>query len=164
MTRIAFHPLPTDAVAALRRGEPDAYGRAPERVVSDGAGNPCRHCLGFVPEGAPMLIVAWRPFDGLHPYAETGPIFLCADDCAPWAGDGVPPILQSSPDYLLKGYTPDQRIRYGTGKVVPREAIADHAANLLDRDDIAFVDVRSARNNCFQLRITRAGDAAPGAG
>ena len=37
--------LPTDEVRALQAGGPDAYGTAPERVISTGAGNPCRHCL-----------------------------------------------------------------------------------------------------------------------
>ncbi|WP_353473750.1 DUF1203 domain-containing protein [Salipiger sp. H15] len=156
MAKIKFLPLPSDTVSALRNGGPDAYGHPPEKAPSEGAGNPCRHCLGFVPEGAEMLILAHRPFDALQPYAETGPIFLCAEDCTAWSGDGIPPILTSSPDYLLKGYTADQRIRYGTGKVVPRDEVEGYAAALLDREEIAFVDVRSARNNCFQLRIVRA--------
>lgn len=156
MSEITFRPMPGDKVAALRSGGTDAYGCAPEYAVSDGQGNPCRHCLDFVPAGAGMLILAYRPFDGLQPYAETGPVFLCADACAPWSGNGVPPVLTSSPDYLLKGYTADQRICYGTGKVVPQAGIAAYAASLLDRPGICFVDVRSARNNCFQVRITRA--------
>ena len=155
MTALTFHPLPTEAVAALRAGGPDAYGQPAERSTSDGGSNPCRHCLDFIPEGAEMLILAHRPFKGIQPYAETGPIFLCAKACAPWNGPGLPPILTSSPDYLLKGYTADQRIRYGTGRVVTQDAVPSYAAQLLARDDVEFVDVRSSRNNCFQLRITR---------
>ena len=94
MPAIHFHPLPTAEVQALRAGGPDAYGNPPERVRAEGHGNPCRHCLNFVPEGAEMLILAHRPFDALQPYAETGPIFLCAE-CAPWdsegQGDRLPP-------------------------------------------------------------------------
>jgi hypothetical protein len=157
MTEIKFTPLPSAEVKALREGGPDAYGQLPERARSDGAGNPCRHCLDFVPEGADMLILAYRPFDHLQPYAETGPIFLCADDCKPWSGKGIPPILTSSPSYLIKGYTTDQRIRYGTGRIVEKQEVAAYAAALLERDDISFVDARSARNNCFQLRIVRNG-------
>lgn len=155
MEKIQFIPLPSDKVAALRDGAPDAYGRQPERVRSEGHGNPCRHCLDFVPDGAGMLILAHRPFNVLQPYAETGPIFLCADACRPWSGLGLPPILSSSPDYLLKGYTADQRIRYGTGRIVTSGEIAAYATELLKRPEISFVDVRSARNNCFQLRIVR---------
>jgi hypothetical protein len=156
MPKITFHSLPSEIVAVLRNGGPDAYGNAPERTVSDGTGNPCRHCLDFIPEGASMLILAHRPFTALQPYAETGPIFLCAGARTPWSGKGEPPIL-ASPDYLVKGYTAEERIRYGTGKIVPLTEVSQYAETLLEREDISFVDVRSARNNCFQARITRSG-------
>lgn len=153
MDTIKFLPLPSNKVKALRNGGLDAYGCAPERAVSDGAGNPCRHCLDYIPKGTEMLILAYRPFDTAQPYAETGPIFLCADDCKPWSGADIPPIMNGSPDYLIKGYTAEQRIRYGTGKVVSKDDVLAYATHLLTRDDISFVDVRSARNNCFQTRI-----------
>ena len=154
MNKVKFLPLPSDKVNSIRRGGLDAYGRVPEWVVSDGNGNPCRHCLGFIPKGFEMLILAYRPFDVLQPYAETGPVFLCGDACRPWSGAEIPPMLDS-PDYLLRGYTADQRIRYGTGKIVAKDKIVAYAAELLAHDEISFVDVRSARNNCFQTRIVR---------
>ena len=153
---ITFEALPTDRVRAWRRGAPDANGQPPEQgAISDGAGVPCRHCLSTVPAGAGYLILAHRPFPALQPYAETGPIFVCAEDCARWQGPGLPPILATSPDYLLKGYGPDHRIRYGTGRIVPAGEVAAYAEALLADPTLAFVDVRSARNNCFQLRICR---------
>ena len=74
---------------------------------------------------------------------------------APWAGAGLPPALTGSPDFLVKGYFANERIAYGTGQITPRDGVMAYAAGLLARDDIAFVDVRSARNNCFQARIIR---------
>jgi len=103
-----------------------------------------------------MLILAHRPFGALQPYAELGPIFLCADACDAYTGKALPPILRTSAGYLLKGYTADERIHYGTGKIVAPDDIASYAASLLDRAPIAFVDVRSASNNCFMTRITAA--------
>ena len=150
-----YTALPTDTVRALQSGQPDAYGAPPERTVSDGTGTPCRHCLSDVPAGAGMLILAHRPFPDPQPYAETGPIFLCADPCAQGGGAEVPAVLTTSPDYLLKGYTPDNRILYGTGAVIPREAVPDRAAAILDDPRVAYVHVRSARNNCYLLRIDR---------
>ena len=40
---IRFTPIPTETVRALQAGGPDANGQLPERHVSDGGGNPCRH-------------------------------------------------------------------------------------------------------------------------
>lgn len=142
-------------VTTVRAGGPDAYGRPTEMAVSDGKSKPCRSCLHDVPAGAAMLVLAARPFPVPQPYAETGPIFLCAHDCAPWTGDGVPPVLTTSPDYLLKGYGHDDRILYGTGRVVPADQITFHAKALFVDGRVAYVDVRSARNNCFQTRIVR---------
>ena len=143
----------TDA-ARYRAGAPDAYGNAPEQATSDGAGVPCRRCLRIVPKGRGYLILAHRPFAALQPYAETGPIFLCADACAP-DGAALPEVLTVSPDYLLKGYSDDERIVYGTGQVVSAADLEHYAETLLARDGISFVDVRSARNNCWQVRIFR---------
>lgn len=153
---ITITALPTEIVRALQAGAPDAYGTPPERHVAQGSGNPCRHCLRFIPEGAEMLILAHRPFDGLHPYAETGPIFLCADPCPRHEGSKMPEILRDSPDYLLKGYNAQDRIVYGTGRVVAAAEIAEYAETVLERADVAYLHVRSARNNCYQARIDRA--------
>lgn len=149
---IRFVPIPSDLAARHRGGAPDAYGLPPERHVSDGSGNPCRHCLRHIPQGAPMLVLAHRPFDGLQHYAETGPIFLCAEPCEPWADEGLPPAL-ASPDYIVRGYGPDQRIVYGTGTVTATADIAARAEDLLAQAGVAYLHVRSARNNCYQCRI-----------
>lgn len=151
---LRFVPIPTEIARAYQAGGADSYGLLPERQVSDGGGNPCRHCLRMIPKGAGMLVLAHRPFGALQPYAETGPIFLCADACAAGGGVGVPGIL-ASPDYILRGYGADERIVYGTGGVVPTGRIAERAAELLADARVEFVHVRSARNNCFQLRVER---------
>lgn len=155
MTHLSFTPMPTETARAYQDGGTDAYGNAPERVVSKGTGYPCRHCLRTIPEGADALVLAHRPFPDLQPYAETGPIFLCANLCERYSAPDLPPIAQTSPGYLLKGYSPDDRIVYGTGAVVPPDAIGDYAQSLLDRTDIAYVHARSATNNCFLFRIDR---------
>lgn len=156
MTTITFTPMPSDQATSYRLGEADAYGLAPERRMTSGTGYPCRHCLSDIGDGKPYLTLAYRPFPALQPYAETGPIFIHAEECPRYAGESVPPILESSPDYILRGYGHDDRIVYGTGAVTLRENVEARAAELLARPDIAYVHVRSARNNCYQCRIDRA--------
>jgi len=153
---ITFIPMNTDTVRALQAGEPDSYGHTPERRVSDGDGIPCRHCLNFVPEGEDYLVLAHRPFEALHPYTETGPIFLCAKPCEPGGGDSALPPVLYSPSYILRGYDRDERIIYGTGSVVSKDGITARANTLLAQEGIAFVHVRSASNNCYHCRIERA--------
>ena len=64
------------AVSQIREGGPDANGQPAQVHVATGVANPCRHCLGFIAEGDQKLVLAYRPFDALQPYAEMGPIFL----------------------------------------------------------------------------------------
>lgn len=147
-----FVAIPTEVARALQAGGCDANGQRPERVVAQGAGNPCRHCLQMIPEGAGMLILAHRPFPAPQPYAEIGPIFLCADPCTQGGGVTLPEIL-SSPDYIVRGYGADDRIVYGTGGVVPTGAIPARSEELFRNPQVAYLHVRSARNNCYQVRI-----------
>ena len=156
MTALRFTAMPTDVVRALQAGSTDAYGLTPERRISDGDGDPCRHCLTEVAAGKPYLILAHRPFDALQPYAETGPIFLCADACERHQDSTTTPAMFLAwKRLLLKGYSADQRIVYGTGKVVPTAEVAHTAVDILQRPDVAFVDLRSAENNCFMARVFR---------
>lgn len=101
-----------------------------------------------------MLVLAHRPFPAPQPYAELGPIFLCADGCEAGGGEAVPEILES-PTYIVRGYGADDRIVYGTGAVVPTLALESEASARLADPRIAYVHVRSARNNCFQVRVDR---------
>ena len=152
---IQFKALPTENVRALQHGGSDAYGQTPERKISDGDGMPCRHCLKNIAAGDAYLVLAYRPFPELQPYAETGPIFLHAEECDRATESGVLPEILESPDYIVRGYGGDNRIVYGSGGVIPTGRIAARAEALFERDDIAYVHVRSARNNCYQCRIER---------
>ena len=153
--QLQFNAIPTQIVRAYQAGGPDANGQPPGRQVSDGSGNPCRHCLAMIPEGAEMLVLAHRPFPAPQPYAELGPIFLCADACKVGGGAELPAMLASA-DYIVRGYGADDRIVYGTGGVTATKSIPARAGALLADDRVAYVHVRSARNNCYQVRIDRA--------
>ena len=157
MTNIQITPIPTETARALRQGGPDANGLPAERAISNGTGNPCRHCLTFIPEGEEMLILAHRPFDALQPYAESGPIFLCAHDCEPWTDPGLPPVLRDGDEpRLVKGYSHDDRIVYGLGQIVASASVGERARTVLNDPRVAYVHVRSSTNNCFTCRIDKA--------
>ena len=154
---ITYLAIPTEDARKFQAGAPDAYGLAPERRVSNGDGVPCRHCLQDVAASEEYLILAYRPFPALQPYAETGPIFLHARACEQaGATHETPTMLAKRAAHLVKGYSRDDRIVYGTGKIVPSADLTAEAANILTRDDVAYVHVRSSVNNCYTCRIERA--------
>lgn len=157
MNEIRFVAMPTEDTRALQAGAADANGQPPERRISDGDGVPCRHCLDYVAEGDPFLTLAYRPFPAPQPYAELGPIFLHAEACPRHAPSAeLPPVLGAVERVLVRGYGADDRIVYGTGKVVPTAGLRDEATTLLGRAEVAYLHVRSASNNCYACRIERA--------
>lgn len=153
--RPVFIPMSDASAAHYRAGGLDAYGLAPERRISDGEGTPCRHSLTLLPKGAPYLIVAHRPFDGLNPYTETGPIFLAAEETGPAKPRYDLPETMYAPSYIVRGYSADERILYGTGKVTPTDEVIAACDALLQQEAVAFVHIRSASNNCFTVRVER---------
>ncbi len=155
--QINYTAMPTDVARAYQNGAPDAYGNPPEIQVADDGGYQCRHCLTIIPPGSEMLLVAHRPFDALDAYAETGPVFVCARECEGFGSQPtVPPTLKASPNFLVKAYGKNDRIIYGTGAVTPAAQIGSRAAELFANPDVAYLHVRSSRNNCYQARIDRA--------
>ncbi|MBW9113115.1 DUF1203 domain-containing protein [Rhizobium cauense] len=155
MTDIRFSAMPTIDARNLWNGGTDAYGFLPETMVSDGPGHPCRHCLKNIDAGEALLVFAYRPFPELQPYAETGPVFLHKEPCERYAAEEVLPPVLTSPDFIVRGYNAENRIVYGTGAVTLTPDIRSYATQLLERPEIAYVHVRSARNNCYQCRIDR---------
>lgn len=157
MGAIRFIAMPTERARHYQGGGHDANGQTPEAHVSDGHGVPCQHCLTDVVAGDGFLVLAHRPFPQPQPYAEIGPIFVHAEACARYEHEHeVPPMILGRQRLLMRGYGADDRIVYGTGQILPTGELAEAARALLTRPDIAYIHVRSASNNCYQLRIERA--------
>jgi len=100
-----------------------------------------------------MLVLAYRPFSSLQPYAEVGPIFLCADSCKRYSDLSGPPGLYIDQNMLIRGYSQKERIVYGTGHVVSPEQREYEALALLSQPGVEFVHVRSPTNNCYHFRM-----------
>ena len=157
MTTLRFIAMSTSEARHFQAGGADAYNLKPECRISDGDGVPCRHCLKDVGRGEDYLVLAYRPFPALQPYAETGPIFLHAKLCERVSDcESIPPMLAKRKAHLIKGYGADDRIVYGTGQIVASGDLERQAAKVLDRPDVAYIHVRSALNNCYTCRSDRA--------
>jgi len=154
---VKYKALPTLDAEAFRSRASDANGQVPEHHVSDGGGNPCRHCLDYVPLGEDMLVLAYRPFPDPQPYAELGPIFLCGRACQRHADStNIPKLFLEWERMLVRGYKSNDRIQYGTGQVVATSDLTEACERLFEDPDVAYIHLRSASNNCYQCRVERA--------
>ena len=151
-----FLPLATERVEGFWAGQLDDNGQKPEMLVSDGGGNPCRHCLKDIPEGREMLVLAFRSEEKINPYAEVGPIFLCADRCERHQSQSsLPDLFKSRESLLIRGYSSEGRIVYGTGSVVDVSRIEVVATELFKDESVEYIHLRSSSNNCYQCKIER---------
>ena len=147
--------LESDEVERIRQGAPDANGQPALTRVAEGVANPCRHCLDLIAEGDDKLVLSYRPFGTVQPYAETGPIFLHARACARYESDRLPAWFDFLDPAIVRGYDGDDWIRYDTGQVVPGPEIGATCRQILADASVAYVHVRS-KFNCFQCRVDRA--------
>jgi hypothetical protein len=151
---IRFVALETELVKSLQAGGLDVNGQKPERHLSQGGMMPCRHCLADIPRGDPYLILAHRPFPAPQPYAEQGPIFLHSEPCVRHNdSEEVPRLFLTREAYLIRGYGADDRIVYGTGRIVAPAVLAETARAAFRDPRVRYMHVRSASNNCYQCRI-----------
>jgi hypothetical protein len=153
--KLVTRGIPSADAIALQAGGLDANGQPPQRQVAQGSGNPCRHCLQLIPAGNELLVLNYRPFATLQPYAETGPIFLHTAPCAHYESDRLPEWFTFLSPAIVRGYGADDRINYETGTIVRSEEILETCQAIASRADVAYVHVRS-KFNCFQFRLDRA--------
>ena len=152
--KLVVRGLPSDEVEAIRSGGADANGQPALTRIAEGVANPCRHCLDLIAEGDEKLVLAYRPFAALQPYAEVGPIFLHRSPCARYDGDVVPAWFEFMDPAIIRGYGDDDWIRYDTGRVVAGGEIDASCRQILGDPTIAYVHVRS-KFGCFQCRVER---------
>ncbi|WP_341891380.1 DUF1203 domain-containing protein [Variovorax sp. YR752] len=153
--KLAVRGIDTEFVDSIRGGGVDANGQRALRRKAVGLANPCRHCLQLIAESDDMLVLAYRPFDGTHPYAEVGPIFLHQHACPRYEADRLPAWFAHLQPALVRGYAPDDWIRYETGDVVAGSELFASCERILSSVDVAYVHIRS-KYNCFQCRVDRA--------
>ena len=147
--------IPSEQAEAFRAGAPDANGQVAQRYEGLGiTPDPCRHCLGMIAEGEAKLVLAYRPFPALQPYAECGPIFLHGAACARYDAAELPGWFAHLDPAVVRGYDRNDWILYQTGEVVAGKDIARGCETILAHPEVAYVHVRS-RFGCFQCRVDR---------
>jgi hypothetical protein len=152
--KLVIRGIPTEHAEQLRQGVPDANGQPALVREALGQSNPCRHCLQLIEEGDEKLVLSYRPFDSVQPYAETGPIFLHKRECLRFESDAFPFWFAYLEPAIVRGYGSDDWIRYETGNVVPGRALPAECTKILADEEIAYVHIRS-KFNCFQCRVER---------
>ena len=146
--------ITTELAESVRRTmRAPVYGfPAHSEVATDNA--PCRHCLRTFRVGEDRRILfTYDRFTGIEKLPQPGPVYLHAEDCPRYREDGgFPEELRGSPR-TLEAYARGR-------KLVAQEYVADGKfepaiEQLLDREEVDYIQVNSTTAGCFTFRIER---------
>ena len=151
----SFHivPLPAEIADAARRAV--SAGAADHALITvDSAGSsPCRYCLRWAKPGERVILFPYAAVPSGHPYSETGPIFVHADECQRYSTTNEYPADFRN-GRVFRAY--DSNFNIIDAQVMNGREPEVVIKNLFQNPDTAFVDVRSVTHGCFTFRIQRA--------
>ncbi len=147
--------ISTEAVDAVRSTlKAPTYGFPTHiEIATDDA--PCRHCLKtFVAGKDHRILFTYDRFAGVESLPQPGPVYIHAEHCDRYHGDGgFPEELRSSPRTLES---------YALGrKLIATEYVSDGSYEaaidkLFANPEVAYIQVNSTTAGCFTFRIERA--------
>jgi len=128
------------------------YGH-PAHVETAAGYGPCRHCLRTFEVGKDhRILFTYDPFHGIESLPLPGPVFIHAEACARFSGDGCPEDLRSHRLTFAA---------YGAGRrLVAEEYVEDGQVEamihrLFGREDVRYLHVRDTEAGCYDFRVER---------
>ena len=149
-------------LARMRERELDDAGNVVAPFPAEGW-EPLRCCLTIAEAARPIALISYTPLTARSPWTETGPVFICAQEC-----DGYPtvhelPARQRTGPKIMRTYRADESLNYDHITLVPDGVdIGAQLVALLEEPDVAIVHVRAVHAQCFGYSVT-AGSAVEAA-
>ena len=155
MMTSSFHivPLPTEIADAARETVKGGAEDHAVITVDSPESSPCRHCLRWAQPGERVILFPYAAIPSGHPYSETGPIFVHADNCQRYSATNEYPADFRN-GRVFRAY--DSNYNIIDAQVVDGSEPEAVMESLLRNPDTAFVDVRSVTRGCFTFRVQRA--------
>jgi hypothetical protein len=146
-------PLPTEIAEAARRVVNAGALDHALITVDSPESSPCRHCLRWAQPGERVILFPYAAIPSGHPYSETGPIFVHADECQRYtATNEYPADFRNG--RVFRAY--DSKYNIIEAEIVNGSEAEVVIETLFQNPDTAFVDVRSVTRGCFTFRVQRA--------
>ena len=100
-----------------------------------------------------MILFPYTAIPPGHPYSESGPVFVHADPCEPYAATHEFPA-DFRKGRVLRAY--NSKFEIIDAEVVNGREPETVIEKLLQNPETAFVDARSVTRGCYTFRIQRA--------
>jgi hypothetical protein len=145
-------PLPTEMAEKARRATKSGATDHAVVIADSPTGYPCRHCLRWAQPGERIILFPYASIPAGHPYSETGPIFVHAEQCQRYSEtDEYPPNFRNG--RVFRAYNSDNRMI--DAKVANGTAPEAVIENLFENPETAFVHARSVTHGCYTFAIER---------
>ena len=146
-------PLLTEVAESARRAAETGAADHAIMIADSPHGYPCRHCLRWAQLGERVILFPYASIPAGHPYSETGPIFVRAEQCERYSATGEYPADFRN-GRAFRAY--DANYNMIDAEVANGSELEAVIQKLLQNVATAFVDVRSVARGCFTFRIQRA--------
>jgi len=146
-------PLPTEIADAARRA---VNAGAPDHeliTVDSPESSPCRHCLRWAQPSERVVLFPYAAIPSGHPYSETGPIFVHANQCERYSATNEYPADFRN-GRVFRAYNSNYNII--DAQVVDSSEPEVVLESMFQDSETVFVDVRSVTHGCFTFRVQRA--------
>jgi hypothetical protein len=154
MQNLKIVPMPTAIAVAVRSTlKAPVYGFDAQRQPAIGRA-PCRHCLGLIrPDVEELILFTYDAFyaQGVPPMP--GPVYIHAEACAPFAGNGQLPQEYRGQPLTFEAFGKDRK---RLGEMLIHEADGDAALqDLFQNPAVKYVHARSTTAGCYLFRVER---------
>jgi Protein of unknown function (DUF1203) len=158
-TKFNVLPIKPELARAIRETMIDQEGhRLVVSVARENSYGPCRSCLKQFVAGDRRILFSYSPNAVGHPYNETGPIYIHADECEPYRQQNVFPTEVENGRikfplafrvYNEDGVMIDAVLR----NVMDASRTIE---SIFENSKVAFLHVRNAQFGCFVAHVDRA--------
>ena len=146
-------PLSSEIADAARRAVKAGAADHALITVDSAESSPCRHCLRWAQPDERVILFPYTAIPSGHPYSETGPIFVHANDCQRYSSTNEYPA-DFRDGRVLRAYDSNHNII--DAQVVNGSEPEVVIESLFQNPDTEFVDARSITRGCFTFRVQRA--------
>lgn len=158
MSKFKVSPIKTEVAQAIRETMIDQHGHQLfVSVANENGYGPCRSCLKQFAAGDRRILFSYSPNQVDHPYNETGPIFIHADECEPYRKtDAFPPEVENGRIKFPLVFRAYNEKGVMIGAVLQNgESASATVESLFENGKVAFAHVRNAQFGCFVAHVNR---------
>jgi hypothetical protein len=143
-----------DFARDVRRSRRDAFGgeaelwRAADRY-------PCRHCLDEARMDSDVLLLSYKPLEFETPYAERGPIFLCAEACPAYSAPNAVPEIVATRRVNLRAYDSSGKMLYRHSRLAEGSEVQLQIEEILADETVREIHAHTALHGCYLCKFIR---------